>query len=162
MKRSMLLPALVLLVAACSPSDSVSAPGLPVQGITQGGAVQDLTGTIEIADGRTWLRIETGVIRLAGGPVTSLANLAGAEVEVKGTYDAADAFLVSEFAVKMVDGQPAADGILEEVGVGYGLRLADGTLRLLVDPPDELTLHVGERVWVAGPEDQTPVAYGVL
>ena len=162
MKRSMLLPALVLLVAACSASDSVSAPGIVTPAITPDGAIKDLTGTIRNADGHTWLMIDAAQIALTGGLVAPLATLNGAEVEVKGTYDAANAFIVNEFAVKMVDGQPAADGTLESSGAGFGLRLSDGTLRLLINPPTALTIHVGERVWVAGPADQAPVEFGVL
>jgi len=163
MKRSLLYLALVLVAAGCAAGDSVSGPstGTPVV-IMPAGAIQNVIGTIEFEDGTTWLRLESGRLRLAGAPVASLSNLIGAEVEVTGTYDGADAFLVNQFAVRMVDGQPAADGILEQADDAYGLRLADGTLRMLIDPPAALTAHVGERVWVSGPDDQPPLAFGVI
>ena len=46
---------------------------------------------------------------------------------------------------------------------GYALRLiVDGTIRPLINPPSDLTNHVGERVWVTGPVDAPPVNFGVI
>jgi hypothetical protein len=121
-----------------------------------------MVGTPYSTSGALWLRTDGGQFRLVGWPATPLVDLIGAKVEVSGTEDATHAFVVDHFTVLMVNGLPAADGVLETTEEGYGLRMIDGSMRALMDPPEALTLCVGKRVWVAGPADATPVAFGLL
>ena len=59
-------------------------------------------------------------------------------------------------------GGEAADGTLLATDDGYALLLVDNSLRAIMDPPPELIEHLGERVWVAGPPHEAPVAFGVI
>ena len=46
--------------------------------------------------------------------------------------------------------------------IGYALRLTRGEVVELKAPSDELLAHIGERVWVAGPIDGPPTAFGLI
>ena len=162
MQRSLFLAICIAAgVAACT-SDPVSTPTFPAVITPTTPPLRSLVGTVDLLQGGVFLTQAEVSIRLIGSEADALRSLAGAEVEVRGTNIAAEAFLVSSFSVRMVDGQPATDGILEEVPEGYGLWMPDNTLKMIVDPPAELIQYVGERVWIAGPADQPPVAFGVI
>ena len=162
MKRSRLLLATVLISAvACASTDTISGPA-KTPGVAAAPVVRTIVGSPYTANGSLWLRSDSGQFRLAGWPATPLVDLIGAQVEVTGTDDPTHFFVVDRFTVLMVNGMPAADGILETTTDGYGLRMLDGSMRGLVDPPEALLLCVGKRVWVAGPADAAPVAFGLL
>ena len=112
-------------------------------------------------------------IPLAGAPTKMLTRLDAAGVEVRGFWNTDGAFEVSDFVVQIVDGEPVLDGVLiavydteivtEESSIlGYALRLTRGDTVGLIAPPDELLSHVGGRVWIAGPIDGRPTAFGVI
>jgi hypothetical protein len=107
--------------------------------------------------------IEGGAaVILIGGPVNKLAQLEGAEVSVWGTNDAIDALVAEGFELIAMNGMPARDGVLIEVQGGYALRRWNGTLQMVVDPPSLLLATLGLHVWLAGPDSQAPVEYGVF
>jgi hypothetical protein len=118
MQRSLFLAICIAAgVAACN-SDPVSTPTFPAV-ITPTPTTtghQSLVGTVGLLRGGVFLTQADASIRLIGPEVDALRGLAGAEVEVRGTNEANEAFLVSSFSVlRVVDGQPAADGILKEI-----------------------------------------------
>ena len=161
-----LFPVVVLLACDRPPT---TAPADPTQAVPPAAsALLSYRGVIESGapldpDG-LYLNVTEGPrIRLVGGETARLARVVGAEVSLRGTLDAVDAMIVQTFLVIAVGGLPAADGVLVQVGEDYGIRLLiDGSMRTLVNPPDELKVHVGERVWITGPSDAPPVGYGVI
>jgi hypothetical protein len=164
MQRALYI-ALVIALGTSACSDKISAPdpvGYPI--IIPAAGLQTVIGTIEQREGNLWLRQDAGgSLRLMGPESAPLTSVVGAEVEVRGSNDGAlEGFMVAEFSVRAVAGQPAADGILEVVDEGLGLRLANKSLRMIVDPPEGLAQLVGKRVWIAGPADQCPVGFGVI
>ena len=119
-------------------------------------------------------------IPLAGASTALLARVDEAGVEVRGSWNADSAFDVADFVVQIVGGAPVLDGVLiaiydtkactEESSVlgnersvlGYALRLTRGDTVELKEPSAELLAHVGERIWVAGPIDGPPTAFGII
>jgi hypothetical protein len=164
----------VLGTMACADS-STAPPRFPPATHVPPPAFVTLIGVVHLVD-----RTESGVIletpdgdeiRLAGGETALLERVDGAEVEVRGTWDA-DVLAVKDFLVRAVGGIAALDGVVTEMYsddleyefIGYGLRLSpDGALIVpLIDPPDDLIEHVGDRMWVTGAPDGKPTAYGVI
>ena len=162
MRLSFLLAACTLIAGGCAHDESISEPPLPVSTALAPATPRSIIGTPIAMNGALYLRSDSGTFRLAGYAGAPLVSLLGAIVEVTGTVDLTNVFVVDAFAVRVVGGQPAVDGILVAVNGGYALRLVDGTLRALVDPPAGLIGYLGCRVWVAGPSDRAPVAFGVI
>jgi hypothetical protein len=100
-----------------------------------------------------------GTLTLVGPP--SLANVAGLRVGAVGRIEGAK-LSVSRFTVLEANGVPATDGRLLVQGDDLYLETADGTRHRLVQPSPKLRSQVGRRVWVAGPLDREPVAYGFI
>jgi len=50
----------------------------------------------------------------------------------------------------------------DRIVLGYALQLTRGDTVELKDPSTDLLAHIGERVWVAGPTDGPPTAFGVI
>jgi hypothetical protein len=98
-------------------------------------------------------------VRLLGPP--SLRRVDGLDVDVFGTR-AGDLFTVQRFVVVAANGVPATDGRLVADGATIDLVTADGARHALVSPSPNLRANVGHRVWVSGPLDHPPVAYGVI
>ena len=135
-------------------------------------AADTLRGTVAVVGATPLTRV---VLRPAGGGADvelvgaqrdALARVAGAEVRVAGRQArgtaSAPALEVASFAVTAVDGQPAVDGRLEREGEQLVLVTADGRRIRLVQPPAALEEWVGARVWVAGPLDREPQAFGLI
>jgi hypothetical protein len=102
------------------------------------------------------------MVGLWGEQLTALSTVIGAEVDVQGQFDDVELLTVESFVVVAVGGQPASDGVLERTEDGYGLRLMTGGVRDIKDPSQELQLHVGDRLWITGPDDGPPTAFGVI
>jgi hypothetical protein len=66
------------------------------------------------------------------------------------------------FTVTAAKGQPATDGTLADDAGALYLVTVDGRWHVLGHPPAELHAHVGARVWIAGPLDREPLAFGVI
>jgi hypothetical protein len=134
-----------------------------------------LNGVVHVASrGENGVVLQTtdGEIRLAGSETVQLERVEGAEVEVRGTWDAVDAFAVRDFLVRAVAGLAALDGVVTEMYaddlendfIGYGLRLtgANPLIVPLIDPPGDLSEHLGDRVWVTSAPGGKPMSYGVI
>ena len=88
--------------------------------------------------------------RVDGLRVAAVGRLAGTE------------FSVERFTVVAANGVPATDGRLVADGAVLYLVTADGERHPLVRPSPNLWAHAGGRVWVSGPLDREPVAYGII
>jgi hypothetical protein len=98
-------------------------------------------------------------LRLFGPP--TLQRLDGLQVQVVGQR-AGDQFTVKRFLVVSANGQPATDGRLVMDGGTLYLVTEDGARHALVHPSPNLRSRVGQRVWVSGPLDREPIAYGFI
>jgi len=161
--------ALLGAAASCN-SGSMPPGGMP--DAASAAAVDTLRGTVAIVGAapvpQVVLRPAGGGadVELVGAQRDALARVAGAEVSVVGRRTrgtaSASALEVASFAVTAVDGQPAVDGRLEREGGQLVLITADGRRIRLVQPPAALQDLVGGRVWVAGPLDREPQAFGLI
>ena len=98
-------------------------------------------------------------LKLIGPP--SLQHLQGLEVQVVG-HVAGEQFTVKSFTVLAANGQIATDGrLVEDSGTLY-IVTQDGVRHALVNPSPNLRARVGQRVWVSGPLDREPIAYGFI
>jgi hypothetical protein len=88
--------------------------------------------------------------RVDGLRVAVVGRLAGGELRVE------------RFTVVGANGVPATDGRLVADGAVLYLVTADGERHALVRPSPNLWAHAGGRVWVSGPLDREPVAYGII
>ncbi|MFO7260687.1 MAG: hypothetical protein DIU52_006005 [bacterium] len=155
--------------AACN-SGAVPARGAP--DAASAAAVDTLSGTVAVVGAAPLTRVVLrpagggGDIELLGAQRDALARLAGAEVRVSGRPTqgtaSAPALEVASFAVTAVDGQPAVDGRLERADGELVLVTSDGRRIRLVQPPAALQDWVGARVWIAGPLDREPQAFGLI
>jgi len=160
-----------LLGAAASCNGGAVPPG-GAPDAASAAAVDTLRGTVAVVGAlpltRVVLRPEGGGadIELIGAQRDALARVAGAEVRVVGRQArgtaAAPALEVTSFAVTAVDGQPAVDGRLEREEGRLVLVTSDGRRIRLVQPPAALEDWVGARVWIAGPLDREPQAFGLI
>jgi hypothetical protein len=98
-------------------------------------------------------------LNLIGPPI--LRRVDGLQVQVAGRL-AGEQFYVKSFMVLSANGQQATDGHLIVDGGVYYLVTQDGARHQLVNPPPNLRGHVGGRVWVSGPLDREPIAYGII
>jgi hypothetical protein len=159
MNFGLLTLAAACLVACHGPrAGSANDPARAVQGDTVIGTVQ-LVGTDPFP--RTViLPANSGVpLRLLGPPTLQRVN--GLEVQVVGQR-AGDQLTVQSFIVVSANGQPATDGrLVIEAGTLY-LVTEDGLRHALVNPSPNLRSRVGQRVWVSGPLDREPIAYGFI
>jgi hypothetical protein len=90
-----------------------------------------------------------------------LANVDGLRVGVVGKLDGSKLSVI-RFTVLEANGVPATDGRLVAEGDDLYLETADRVRHRLVQPSPKLRAQAGRRVWVSGPLDQEPVAYGFI
>ena len=103
------------------------------------------------------------VIGLDGQEAQALASVIGATVEVQAAPSGDSIVDVQRFIVLTVDGKDVSDGILQLTDDGtYSLQLTAGGTRAVVNPPDALAAHVGERVWLTQDDGSGPQAFGVI
>ena len=157
-------------VAALCAALAVSGPGCHHAGGAPPGqgnlaAADSLTGTVQVvgveAAPMITLVPDGGgrAVTLTGAP--TLARVDGLHVAVVGRR-AGPALGVERFTVVAANGLPATDGRLLAEGDVLYLVTVDGVRHRLVRPSPVLAAHVGSRVWVSGPIDQEPVAYGII
>jgi len=157
--------------AASSPS-TPSTPATPAEPtlVTIAGSVH-VTGRDEAS--LILLTDDGNEIGLTGAGAARLARVDGANVEVRGSWNADESFTVSDFLVREVDGVPVMDGILismddyvddahTNAALVYAVLLTRGGMAILSDPPAALTEHLGARVWVADSGDRPPTAFGII
>ena len=171
--------AVVGLLAAVGCNDT-TAPNLPPESKPSTPRMPDMiaiTGSVHLTGmklNEIVLKTSDGLeIPLAGEATALLARVDDAGVEVRGSWNADGAFAVADFVVQIVGGAPVLDGVLITVYdtrivtedsqvLGYALRLTRGDTVELKEPSTDLLAHVGERVWVAGPIEGPPTAFGVI
>lgn len=156
------------LVASCARGGHAAGAAAPAATDMIVGIVQltgaDSSGAINLlpasANGETY-----GLpIKLAAPPAMRSVN--GLEVRIIGTQ-ARDRrwpgmVKVLSFVVLAAKGQAAADGMLADDAGALYLVTADGRWHAIAHPPEALRAHIGARVWIAGPLDREPVAYGII
>lgn len=98
-------------------------------------------------------------LRLIGPPTLQRVN--GLGVQIVGQL-AGEQFTVRSFTVVSANGQPATDGRLAKDGDTLYIVTQDGARHALVNPSPNLRTRVGQRVWVSGPLDHEPIAYGLI
>jgi hypothetical protein len=100
-------------------------------------------------------------ILLDGPLMDQLRHVNGLDVLVTGRRH--DRFItVDSFRVISANGVPATDGQLIASGDTLILVTSDGIRHALVHPSPSLKSQVGGRIWVSGPLDHEPVAYGFI
>jgi hypothetical protein len=100
-------------------------------------------------------------ILLDGPLLNQLRHVNGLDVLVTGQRH--DRFItVESFQVVSANGVPATDGHLIASGDTLILVTHDGVRHPLVHPSPSLKAQVGGRIWVSGPLDHEPVAYGFI
>ncbi len=159
--------AAVFSIVACTdnPNSVVTAPNNPTQPIPSTPSQVTLSGRISVTGLAGYdLKIElwdgAELYRLVGSESSALASVDGADVVVRGTFDANPGLVVQDFEVTGMLGRPALDGVLEATDEGYALRLADGSLRAVPGLTSELDEFVGARLWVIGFEEGSEVVFG--
>jgi hypothetical protein len=168
MKRSHIVCVLAAVVlAGCS--DARPLPSSPTFGGQPAAATTEtIRGTVVLNPFQEILpmldlRLDDGTfVGLTGTESQALASVIGADVEIVGTSATEAMVEVRSFLVLRVNGTDVNDGVLEINEDGYALRLTTGGIRMVNDPPAELILHVGERVWLDQPDDGPPRAFGVI
>jgi hypothetical protein len=158
-RRLVLATGTAMALVACAAASQGGPPSVSaVQPDTEIGTVQ-VTGAEPFP--RLILRPANGdlPLRLIGPPV--LQRVDGLQIQVAGKR-AGDQFTVRSFLVVGANGQDATDGKLVQDGGTYYIVTQDGSRHPLVDPPANLRAHVGGRVWVSGPLDHEPIAYGII
>lgn len=124
-----------------------------------------IIGTIQIVGSDPFphtviLPANSGVsLRLVGPPTLQRVN--GLGVQIVGQL-AGDQFTVKSFTVLSANGQQATDGRLVKDGDTLSIVTEDGQRHALVNPSPNLRARVGQRVWVSGPLDRQPIAYGFI
>lgn len=182
MKRASMLVALVL-VTACHRGANVegdvadSATGqsgqMPVARDTLRGVVS-LVGSEPLT---TFVLTRTDRSRVAldasgNAGAAAVRNVVGLDIMVRGARTDAravggspqplPAFRVDEFIVRAADGARAYDGVVMRESGTFFLRLADGSRIGAPKLPVTLQRQIGARVFVAGPLDAPPIAYGII
>ena len=168
MRTSFMTVAAVFAIAACTdnPNAAVTGPTDPYP-ILPTPSMSTIAGRISVqgtgADRLVELTDATGrVYRLVGSESGALASVDGGDVVARGTFDANPGFVVQEFQVTGMYGRPALDGVLEATIDGFGLRLRDGSLRVVAGLPSDCAAHVGARLWVIGWDEEAQVQFGLI
>jgi hypothetical protein len=117
------------------------------------------------ADGSASLVLDGAVrraMRAASGLTVVVAGPRGAVRATPGAPVPMATMTVEWFRVRAVDGVPALDGTLLERDGLYFLEMDGGRRAVISALPEPLRRQVGGWVYIAGPLDVAPVAYGVL
>jgi len=170
--------ACLVAAASCSdatPTSATSGAQTPVVPTTP--SLITLTGVIRTGGGLDQLTLEIGggsQVKLGGSEMVNLRGLESDEVEVHGTWagilEGNDILMVSDFIVRQVGGVDVLDGILTTLYdddshtnvIGYAINQTRGASVPLLDPPQDLINHLGERVWVATSADGKTESFGVI
>jgi hypothetical protein len=112
------------------------------------------------------------VLALRGSSLAELKRTTGLEVTVVGVRTdernlaasprGAFVFDVRHFFVRAAGGQPAVDGILNFQNGTYFLVTATGVRHDVAHLPAALRSEVGARIFLVGPLDRAPSAFGIL
>jgi hypothetical protein len=128
-------------------------------------AVDSIEGTVQVvgvdAFPEVSLALDDGRPALTLVGPASLRRLAGLRVRVIGDRSGTR-LTVRRFTVLAANNVAATDGMLASDGDAVILVTPDGARHRLVSPPPLFRSNIGHRVWVSGPLDQAPVAYGLI
>lgn len=168
------LAASLLAVSACSDNTPNAPAGILAPAPA---AVRTLYGVIA-KTGRdpmhalALIQEDGSEIRLVYSAETpALADLEGAGVEVRGTFDSDLAFEVTTFFVRQIHGAAVLDGvILEETTldatdnpiITYRLEASDGSGAQLISPSVEMLQHLGARMWVRLDDVGNAAEFGMI
>lgn len=160
-----------LIACACSGSRSSRPPVAAASDTARGviGVVgNEPTAAITLTPGGA----TTALVLRADAWQALLARLVGVELMVAGRATGETSLLASPrgnpvfrvdtFIVRAAHGVPAEDGILRRAGQGFVLDRGAGTALPIGSLPTDLQSAVGARIYLAGPLDRAPVAYGVI
>ena len=161
----------VVLLGACAGCSDEHNPALagpvdqplPTEAPFSTGKISGQVSVRFVGDARVVeLRDERGsVYRIEGRLASVLASVGEGDVVAWGTFDASPGFVVHRFQVTGMHGRSALDGVLEMTADGFGVRLADGTLREVPGLTLRCAKYVGARVWVTGGDD-FDVVFGLI
>src|SRR5262249_28061051 len=101
-------------------------------------------------------------IGLNGDGAAAMYSVVSDQVEVDGLLDEAGTLFVQRVIVTAGGGGQVLDGVLDLTPDGWVIRLTRGGDRGVMDPSDDLQQHLGDRIWLAGPDDATPTGFGVI
>ena len=138
----------------------------PVHGSSAATAPDSLTGIVSITgtsfEQRLVLRSgnTSTLLSAAAADSASLSRLGGVGVMVVGQRDD-QTFRVEYFRALSVGGSPVVDGVLRNDGGRLSLETNSGRIPL-GNPPTALRSLIGARIWIGGPLDIGPNAYGVI
>jgi hypothetical protein len=107
------------------------------------------------------IQVGTRAVNLAGS-TAALRSLDGLEVTAQGRAMQDGSFHVASFQVRALTGIPAVDGILVQENTRFLLHTAAGERLPIAYLPPMLREHLGARVWLAGPLDRSPEAWGII
>lgn len=112
------------------------------------------------------------LLALEGAAADMLRGVTGLEVKAEGRLTTervqsaapggAPLFRADRFVVRASDGAPATDGMLVARDGGHVLRLTEGGERRIDVLPPALVDRIGARVFLVGPLDRMPSAFGVI
>lgn len=154
------------LAAACALAALACTRGAPAPAGASPAAADTLRGTVRVVGSEPGTLV---VLRTAAGASVTLLGerrllerVAGLEVRVDGTRRADGRFQVERVAVRAAEGVPAVDGVLVREGERWLLETADGRRLPVARLPAALRGQAGARIWLAGPLDRAPAAFGVI
>lgn len=133
-------------------------------------AADSVRGIVSVAGAEPMAVVQVTPGRGAGRPVAVagplaglLRSLGGVDLVMRGSR-ATDgtSFEATSFTVRGVDGVAAVDGVIVRDGATVVLALTDGGRVAVPHLPPSLRSRVGARVYLAGPLDAAPAAYGVI
>ena len=153
------------LAAACAVAALACSRGTAATPGVSPAAADSLRGVVRVAGSEPGtsivLRTSSGAEVTLVGARDVLERLQGLEVRADGA-PAGGRFRVERVAVRAWAGVPARDGILARDGERWVLETADGRRLPIALLPEALRGRAGARVWLAGPLDRAPAAFGII
>lgn len=147
-----------LIVPACHRAAATVSNGSRAQADSLEGVVH-VTGTDPLP--QTTLAPDNGGRAVTLDGPASLRRLTGLRIAAVGTLTGSH-LSVARFTVLAANGVAATDGMLALDGDALVLVTTAGKRYVLVNPSPVLRANVGHRIWVSGPVDREPVAYGII
>lgn len=140
--------------AAAAPAAATAAPaGDSLRGIL------GVRGKDSLPDLILQTAADTLVLRSAD--IETLRRVIGFDVVVRGNRAGAS-FDVTSFVVRALDGERATDGTLDVDHGVFFVRTADGARVNISTIPSPLRGEIGSRVYLVGPLDRMPSAFGII
>lgn len=100
-------------------------------------------------------------VLLRSAETETLRRVIGFEIVIRGTR-AAKNFDVASFVARAFDDEPVTDGTLDVANGVFFVRTADGQRADISRIPGPLRGEIGSRVYLVGPLDRMPSAFGII